>query len=501
MTDLNLPAKCNNRVTTPLAKPYHYRRKGTYYLRMRPEGSVVGLSVSLRSTHKAIAMQHSEELQAVVKGWQLDNPNATWEDLRAILREESDRLLRTKIEPLLRADTYNHYQSEIDLLMQIAAEYPLRSVHVTVLECAVEMFKAAQRRLHSQPRPLLELKERFDQEAFEGLHAPASVSLSPSVSGPQAPSSNPAKPTVKTTFRELADTYLAEQRANLKPTTIKNTTSYLKILSEAFTACGVDDVQTHTRADLVRIKEHLGKGSILKGDKGRSVSTVNVFVSYLATVFTWATDNGLLKHNYSQRLKTTKGATSTRTGFTVPQVEAVLKTARDYSTEAGRAATLAAITGARLNEVLQLRKRDVQGLDGGPMAISINEAAEGKSVKNKGSIRVVPLVMTSSWAPDMEAFREFVKALPDDDSPVFTRRSLRLDLAKIIRTAVGDNPDLVFHSLRHTMSTLLQNGEVSLQTAASILGHTTKSITFDTYGGNMAQDTLRAALEKVLPKA
>lgn len=101
----------------------------------------------------------------------------------------------------------------------------------------------------------------------------------------------------------------------------------------------------------------------------------------------------------------------------------------------------------------------------------------------------------------MEAFREFVKALPSDDSQVFTTRSLRLHLAKIIRMAVGDNPDLVFHSLRHTMSTLLQNGEVSLQTAAAILGHTTKSITFDTYGGNMALETLRTALEKVLPKA
>lgn len=60
---------------TPLANPWHYRRSsGVYYLRV--------LTLSLRSTDRPTAMTTSKHLQAALRAFHLDNPDATWEELR-----------------------------------------------------------------------------------------------------------------------------------------------------------------------------------------------------------------------------------------------------------------------------------------------------------------------------------------------------------------------------------------------------------------------------------
>lgn len=68
---------------TPLANPWHYRRSsGVYYLRVRPVGSCKALTLSLCSTDRPTAMTTSKHLQATLRAFHLDNPDATWEELR-----------------------------------------------------------------------------------------------------------------------------------------------------------------------------------------------------------------------------------------------------------------------------------------------------------------------------------------------------------------------------------------------------------------------------------
>ncbi|MCZ7176062.1 hypothetical protein NK362_24325, partial [Salmonella enterica] len=72
-----------NLLQTALAKPYHYRRSGRYYLRLRPKGTVKGFfTLSLRTTDKAIAMTISQDILTTLKAYQLDNPEASWDELR-----------------------------------------------------------------------------------------------------------------------------------------------------------------------------------------------------------------------------------------------------------------------------------------------------------------------------------------------------------------------------------------------------------------------------------
>ncbi|WP_235664792.1 tyrosine-type recombinase/integrase [Aeromonas veronii] len=55
-----------------------------------------------------------------------------------------------------------------------------------------------------------------------------------------------------------------------------------------------------------------------------------------------------------------------------------------------------------------------------------------------------------------------------------------------------------FHSLRHTVATILKDKGIPLQFAAAILGHTNGAISYDRYGGGVAVEKLQAAIEAAL---
>ncbi|MCV5597552.1 tyrosine-type recombinase/integrase, partial [Escherichia coli] len=83
------------------------------------------------------------------------------------------------------------------------------------------------------------------------------------------------------------------------------------------------------------------------------------------------------------------------------QVDQLLPAAKAYSQKtSGKpyhyyVTALAAITGARLNEIAQLQVKDVRTTEAGTVYIHINEddsSLPGKSIKNAHSDRCVPLV-------------------------------------------------------------------------------------------------------------
>ena len=87
------------RPTTRLAKAYHYRRNGIYYLRLRETGSLIRtVSVSLRTTDRKAAMQASLHLAETIRAFHLDKPEATWHELREHLIWVAESLLSSAHE-------------------------------------------------------------------------------------------------------------------------------------------------------------------------------------------------------------------------------------------------------------------------------------------------------------------------------------------------------------------------------------------------------------------
>lgn len=123
------------RPTTRLAKPYHYRRNGIYYLRLRETGSLTRtVSVSLKTTDRKAAMDASRHLSETIRAFHLDNPDATWHQLREHLIWIAEGLLSSAHDVYSLRMWGDLYEDVAMNLTEIAATMPLsvdQHEHVT----------------------------------------------------------------------------------------------------------------------------------------------------------------------------------------------------------------------------------------------------------------------------------------------------------------------------------------------------------------------------------
>lgn len=468
---------CYNPVTTllevQLATPYHYRRHGVYYLRLRPLGSLSDTcTVSLRTRHRPIAMKNSKHLQTTLRAFHLDNPKATWAELRDRLKSIAEEILETPTE-WERLDGMGLVYSDLkDDLRIIAATASLTVPQAKVVTLGRQVMAAAEERLQGDPRALVGIIEDLDREIAQE-------------EAPKGPSVVPAKAESATpiTFEELAELYLKEQSENMKPRTVADIRSSCKSISEVLQDL---DLKTHKRADLLALKEALLEDKM--------ASTVNKLLTRLSTVLQWGVNNGYIERAYDKKLKVVKGAESSRQAFSQDQVKALMDYAGALEEDSWErwALSLASITGARIGEVRQLTKADIVELEG-TWALDINEK-DGKELKNKYSNRLVPLV-DGAYGFDLKAFLRYVEALPEG-GPLFDKGygwfNFKLNSVVKEQLSLGETKELSFHSLRHSMASLMKAKGIPVGVAQSILGHSSQTITFDLYGGNQ-----KVGLEKL----
>ncbi|WP_275043091.1 tyrosine-type recombinase/integrase [Pseudomonas putida] len=60
---------------------------------------------------------------------------------------------------------------------------------------------------------------------------------------------------------------------------------------------------------------------------------------------------------------------------------------------------------------------------------------------------------------------------------------------------------LVFHSLRHSLASLMQAKGVPTTHAQAVMGHASGTITFDTYGAGVPVETIAQLLSGLFPLA
>ena len=97
-------------------------------------------------------------------------------------------------------------------------------------------------------------------------------------------------------------------------------------------------------------------------------------------------------------------------------------------------------------------------------------------------------------------------ARPDDPYPIGGQRADKYKdrsgaigsrFSHLKRTA-GHGEELVFHSLRKTVATLLENAGVPEGIAADILGHEKKTLSYGLYSSGSSMQRKREAIEKVV---
>ncbi|MBH3442914.1 hypothetical protein I5L59_04930 [Pseudomonas moraviensis] len=164
-------------------------------------------------------MLHSKELQAVLEGFQLNNPDATWEDLKEALRDVAEGLLSRSVPSQHLNGHYDLLEDHLNTLAEITATMPLTVNQAKTLIAAKEIFKAAQRKLQGHPERLAEIVEGLNEGSDVLQLSSLSSSVRASASVPQVK----RRPAVS--FRSLSESYMAEHSVNIKPTTLVQQTS------------------------------------------------------------------------------------------------------------------------------------------------------------------------------------------------------------------------------------------------------------------------------------
>ncbi|ATV44015.1 site-specific integrase [Pectobacterium brasiliense] len=532
---------------------YLYQRNGVYYFRMktkRRKGVWTAktnedkmTSVSLRTKDRRTAMAHSRHIKAALKAVHADKPDASYGEMREHLRDIAEwelSLGRSDLfEPDMR-DIYRDQYGEVgDGLIDALASEPLTVDQHRYINEALKVLKACMKRIEAgDSQPLIDYVDGFND--IDRSNTQASVSLS--VSAPEGPHSPQVKPEVTAvSVASLFEQYETENAQNWKPATLRENTSAHATLIEIFDYMGLNDnANAITRADILRVRDVLQRlpkhrkqrykntplADLLnreaKADCLDVVTINNRYLIKLSAVFKWAVRNDLLVKNLAEGLELKvpqRKASDARNAFSPEQVGKLLVAAKAYSQKAlGKpyhyyVTLLAAITGARLNEVAQLQVKDIRTTDSGTVYIHINEddsSLAGKSIKNAHSDRCVPLV-DGAYGFVLADFMTLVEARKEtegDEAMVFD--GLRLmkngygeQVSKwfnrtLLPKVLADRDGLAFHSFRHTVATQLKQHGVELAYAQAIMGHSSGSITYDRYAKEVEVDRLIGVIAEVL---
>ncbi|EIM3524774.1 site-specific integrase [Serratia marcescens] len=486
-------------------------------------------------------MAHSRHIKAALRAIHADKPNATYEEMRYHLKDVAEWELSTGrsdlFEPDMR-DLYRDQYSELgESLTDALASEPLNIDQHRYINEALEVLKACMKRIEAgDSQQLIDYVDRFND--IDRRDDQAYVSLS--VNAPKELRSPEGKPEVtpNVTVASLFEQYEAENAQNWKPATLRENKASHAALIEIFDYLGLN-VEA-SRADILRVRDVLQQlpknrkqrfkdaplvDLLSREDKTDCLDVVTINNKYLvkmAAVFKWALRNDLIKKNMTEGLELKvpqRKASEARNAFSNEQVGQLLIAAQVYSQRpSGKPyhyyiTALAAITGARLNEVAQLQVKDVRATEAGTVYIHINEndsSLPGKSVKNAHSDRCVPLV-DGAYGFVLADFMRLVedrRGANGDDAMVFD--GLRLmkngygeQVSKwfnrtLLPKVLADREGLAFHSFRHTVGNQLKQHGIELAYAQAIMGHSSGSITYDRYAKEVEVDRLAGALQNTL---
>jgi integrase len=471
------------RPTTRLAKPYHYRRNGIYYLRLRETGSTTqATSVSLKTTDRKAAMDASRRLAETIKSFHLDHPEATWSELREHLLWVAEGLLSCSHDVHSLRDWGDLYEDVRTNLTEIAATMPLNVDQHEHVSKAKDVMAAAQVRLQGDSVPLVKIIRDLEGGSQDALKHANDVPLSLSVLAPPL------------TFEVLSGLYMADRAGEQKASTLSSTKFTHGVLCAEL---GALDLRKHTRADLVALRDRLATT--------RKPSTVNQMLMKLSAVLNWSVENGHLEKSFDKKLKFTKGTESTRKAFSQDQIGSLMAYANKLPEASWKRwlLSLGIITGGRLNEISQLSVSDIQTLRSGIVVIHINEVGEGKSIKNKRSERLVPLT-DGAYGFDLQAFLRYVETCKqsgnDSLAQIGYRPAGEWVNQQAIPQALGESyvRGLVFHSLRHSLASLMQAKGVPTTHAQAVMGHASGTVTFDIYGSGVPVEVVAEMLNRLL---
>ncbi|EIY4084160.1 site-specific integrase [Escherichia coli] len=491
-----------------LAVPQLVRRaNGRYTIRFRLKGQTIPfLSVSTRSTDRRVATMRQRELAATAKAFMLDRPEVSLQELTEHLRSMAEQFLTDASDDYWNGLEVATLVDEKSNLKELAATQALSLDQQKGIRLALEVLTAAQQRVDTgDTSGLIKLIDGgVSQLTDDDNHTDYSTIGDSSSILNNEQGDRPAVFTQErqssVVFSSLVSSLLAEKVQTLKSSSYKDLSSSLNTVSRFLP----EDMDLMSRSEWLAVRDAMLASEVRP-------STINKLLTKAKMCLDYALMNGHLEgRNPIERMKLVKDVDSKRRAFTDDELEGLLgRVEAEYqftrhtaqtSSEARRWASLVSVvTGARSAEVCHLTKRDIVTLDNGLVCIDINEDGEGKSVKNKHSVRLVPLT-DGAYGFDLASFLSWVNT-QSDEGPLFGMTPSAYSSwfnSRVITEALPDAENVSLHSLRHWLATRMKERGVNLVDAQGILGHSSQSITYDLYGKGHAVGRLAEVLKTAL---
>ncbi|MDQ2324295.1 site-specific integrase [Citrobacter koseri] len=486
-----------------LATPQLVRRaNGRYTIRFRLKGQTTPfLSVSTRSTDRRVATMRQRELAATAKAFMLDRPEVSLQELTEHLRSMAEQFLTDASDDYWNGLEVATLVEEKSNLRELAATQALSLDQQKGIRLALEVLTAAQQRVDTgDTSGLIKLIDDNNHTDYSTIGDSTSILKNEQGDRPAVFTQERQPEVTICSFSELVSSLLAEKVQTLKSSSYKDLSSSLNTVSRFLP----EDMDLMSRSGWLAVRDAMLAAEVRP-------STINKLLTKAKMCLDYGLMNGQLEgRNPIERMKLTKDIDSKRRAFTDEELERLLvRVEAEYqftrhtahtTSEARRWASLVSVvTGARSAEVCHLTKRDVVTLDNGLVCIDINEDGDGKSVKNKHSIRLVPLT-DGVHGFDLKSFLEWVDMQPDE-GPLFGMTPSAYSSwfnSRVLTESLGDATDVSLHSLRHWLATRMKERGVNLVDAQGILGHSSQSITYDLYGKGHAVGRLAEVLKTAL---
>ncbi|EJI4423463.1 site-specific integrase [Escherichia coli] len=483
-----------------LAVPQLVRRaNGRYTIRFRLKGQTIPfLSVSTRSTDRRVATMRQRELAATAKSFMLDRPDVSLQELTDHLRSMAEQFLTDASDDYWNGLEVATLVDEKSNLKELAATQALSLDQQKGIRLALEVLTAAQQRVDTgDASGLIKLIDDNNHTDYSTIGDSTSILKNEQGDRPAVFTQERQSSVV---FSSLVSSLLAEKVQTLKTSSYKDLSSSLNTVSRFLP----EDMDLMSRSGWLAVRDSMLASEVRP-------STINKLLTKAKMCLDYGLMNGQLEgRNPIERMKLTKDIDSKRRAFTDEELERLLvRVESEYqftrhtahtTSEARRWASLVSVvTGARSAEVCHLTKRDIVTLDNGLVCIDINEDGDGKSVKNKHSVRLVPLT-DGAYGFDLTSFLSWVDMQPDE-GPLFGMTPSAYSSwfnSRVLTEAPGDSQDVSLHSLRHWLATRMKERGVNLVDAQGILGHSSQSITYDLYGKGHAVGRLAEVLKTAL---
>ncbi|CAD5856784.1 integrase [Escherichia coli] len=439
------------------------------------------------------------ELAATAKAFMLDRPEVSLQELTEHLRSMAEQFLTDASDDYWNGLEVATLVDEKSNLKELAATQALSLDQQKGIRLALEVLTAAQQRVDTgDTSGLIDIVMNNPTDYSTICDSMAILSNEQGVSTEVF--TQECQPEVAIcSFSELVSSLLAEKVQTLKSSSYKDLSSSLNTVSRFLP----EDMDLMSRSEWLAVRDAMLASEVRP-------STINKLLTKAKMCLDYGLMNGQLEgRNPIERMKLTKDVDSKRRAFTDEELERLLvRVEAEYqftrhtahtTSEARRWATLVSVvTGARSAEVCHLIKRDIVTIEK-MVCIDINEDGDGKSVKNKHSVRLVPLT-DGAYGFDLTSFLSWVDAQPDD-GPLFGMTPSAYSSwfnSRVLTEALPDADNVSLHSLRHWLATRMKERGVNLVDAQGILGHSSQSITYDLYGKGHAVGRLADALNLAL---